>query len=96
MARLLRLEYAGALYHATSGGDGREAMFRADGDWQVLFDVLAGVWGRFKWIIRAYCLITNHYLCEASHNTWLGMRQQASTWVPHGKSVLPGKTRLGT
>jgi hypothetical protein len=93
MARLLRLEYACALYHATSGGDGREAMFRADGDWQVLFDVLAGVWGRFKWIIRAYCLMTNHYLCEASHNTWLGMRQQASTWVPQRQQQSASKPR---
>jgi len=69
MARLLRLEYAGAPYYARSRGDGREALFRADGDRQVLFDVLAGVWGRFNWIIHAYCLMTNHYLCEASHNT---------------------------
>jgi REP element-mobilizing transposase RayT len=64
MARLLRLEYTDAVYHATSRGDGREAMFRADGDRQVLFDVLAGVWGRFKWIIHAYCLMTNHLLVE--------------------------------
>jgi REP-associated tyrosine transposase len=33
----------GPLYHVTSRGDGREAIFRADGDRQVFFDVLAGV-----------------------------------------------------
>ena len=32
MARPLRLEFAGALYHVTSRGDGREAIFLADGD----------------------------------------------------------------
>jgi REP-associated tyrosine transposase len=61
MARPLRLEFAGALYHVTSRGDGRETIFRADGDRQVFFDVLAGVWGRFNWVIHAYCLMANHY-----------------------------------
>lgn len=61
MARPLRLEFAGALYHVTSRGDGREAIFRAEADRQVFIDVLAGVWGRFNWVIHAYCLMTNHY-----------------------------------
>ena len=43
MARPLRLEFAGALYHVTSRGDGREDIFRAVGDRRVFFDVLAGV-----------------------------------------------------
>lgn len=61
MARPLRLEFSGALYHVTSRGDGREDIFRAVGDRQVFFDVLAGVWGRFNWVVHAYCLMTNHY-----------------------------------
>ena len=61
MARPLRLEFAGALYHVTSRGDGREAIFRAVGDRRLFFDVLAGVWERFNWVIHAYCLMTNHY-----------------------------------
>ena len=43
MARPLRLEFAGALYHVTSRGDGREAIFLADGDRHLFLDVLAGV-----------------------------------------------------
>jgi putative transposase len=61
MARPLRLEFAGALYHVTSRGDGREDIFRAVGDRRLFFDVLAGVWERFNWAIHAYCLMTNHY-----------------------------------
>jgi REP element-mobilizing transposase RayT len=61
MARPLRLEFAGALYHVTSRGDGRDAIFRGDGDRTVFLDVLAGVWERFTWVIHAYCLITSHY-----------------------------------
>ena len=32
MARPLRLEYAGALYHVTSRGDRREAIYENDAD----------------------------------------------------------------
>jgi N12 class adenine-specific DNA methylase len=32
MARPLRLEFAGALYHVTARGDGREDIFRTVGD----------------------------------------------------------------
>jgi putative transposase len=78
MARPLRVEFAGALYHVTSRGDGREDIFRAVGDRRVFFDVLAGVWGRFNWIIHAYCLMTNHYhlLVETPDgNLGKGMRE---------------------
>jgi len=78
MARPLQLEFAGALYHVTSRGDGREAIFRGDGDRTVFFDVLAGVWERCNWVIHAYCLMTNHYhlLVEtADGNLAKGMRE---------------------
>jgi putative transposase len=78
MARPLRLEFAGALYHVTSRGDGREAIFRGDGDRLVFFEVLAGMWERFNWVIHAYCLMTNHYhlLVETPDgNLATGMRE---------------------
>ena len=59
MARPLRLEFAGALYHNTSRGDGRQAIFRAAGDRRLFLDVLASVWGRFNWVVHGYCLMTN-------------------------------------
>jgi putative transposase len=40
MARPLRLEFAGALYHVTSRGDRREAIYECDGDRQAI--------GRYK------------------------------------------------
>ena len=78
MARPLRLEFAGALYHVTSRGDGRAAIFLADGDRRQFLDVLAGVWDRFNWTVHAYCLMTNHYhvLVETPDaNLSKGMRQ---------------------
>jgi len=61
MTRPLRLEFAGALYHVTSRGDGREEIYLADGDRRVFFDVLAEACVHCNWIIHAYCLMTNHY-----------------------------------
>ena len=78
MARPLRLEFAGALYHVTSRGDGREPIFLSDGDRRLFLDVVAAVWDRFNWAVHAYCLMTNHYhlLVETPDaNLSKGMRQ---------------------
>jgi REP element-mobilizing transposase RayT len=61
MARPLRLEFASALYHVTARGDGREDIYRADGDRRLFLDVLGGVYRRCNWTVHAYCLMTNHY-----------------------------------
>ena len=57
MARPLRLEFAGALYHVTSRRDGQEAIYRADGDRRMFLDVLGAVRERFNWTVHAYCLM---------------------------------------
>lgn len=61
MARPLRLEFPGALYHVTSRGDGQEAIYRDDEDRGNGLEVLAGTVRRFHWRVRAYCLMGNHY-----------------------------------
>ena len=89
MARPLRLEFAGALYHVTSRGDGREAIFRGDGDRPVFFDVLAGVWERFNWVIHAYCLMTNHYhllVQTPDGNLAKGMRELNGVYTHSGST----------
>ena len=78
MARPLRLEFAGALYHVTSRGDRREAIYRADADREHWLEVLGNVCDRFNWVVHAYCQMTNHYhvLVETiDGNLSLGMRQ---------------------
>ena len=79
MSRPLRLEFPGALYHITSRGDGREDIYRTDGDRRLFLAVLADVCERFNWWGHAYCrLMTNHYhlLIETPDaNLSKGMRQ---------------------
>jgi REP element-mobilizing transposase RayT len=78
MARPLRIEFPGALYHITSRGDAREDIYRGDGDRQMFLALLAEVCERFNWRGHAYCLMSNHYhlLMETPDaNLSQGMRQ---------------------
>ncbi len=78
MARPLRLEFPGALYHVTSRGDQREDIYLGKGDRRLFLDVLGGVCRRFNWSVHAYCLMGNHYhlLVETPEaNLSKGMRQ---------------------
>lgn len=78
MARPLRLEFPGALYHLTSRGNARAPIFLDDEDHRIFFSVLGEVIGRFEWHCHAYCLMTNHYhlLIETTKaNLSRGMRQ---------------------
>ncbi len=61
MARPLRIEFAGALYHITSRGDGREAIHLDDSDRASFLGVFGEVCNRFNWLCHAYCLMGNHY-----------------------------------
>jgi REP element-mobilizing transposase RayT len=61
MARPLRLEFAGALYHVTSRGNRQEAVYRNDGDRHAWQQTLASVCTRFRWNIHAFCQMGNHY-----------------------------------
>ena len=61
MARPLRIEFPGAIYHVTSRGDRRESIFEDDEDRRTLLAVLAQTMARFDANVLAYCLMDNHY-----------------------------------
>ena len=78
MSRPLRIEFAGGLYHVTSRGDGREAIFLTEEDKRLFLSVLSEVVRDFNWAVHAYCLMDNHYhfLIETPDgNLSKGMRQ---------------------
>ena len=78
MARPLRIEFPGAVYHVTSRGNARQAIFIDDEDRGRFLDVLSIVVERFKWLCHAYCLMENHYhlLIETPNgNLSKGMRE---------------------
>jgi putative transposase len=61
MARPLRVHFPGALYHITSRGDGREAIYRSDVDREDHLALLGETCERFNWQCLAYCQMGNHY-----------------------------------
>jgi len=74
----LRIELASGLYHVTSRGDRREAIYRDDQDRTDWLAVLGEVCSRFNWRCHAYCEMTNHYhfvVETPDANLSKGMRQ---------------------
>lgn len=77
MARPLRLDFAGAVYHFAGRGNARQKIFFNNGDRQLFLQTLAQVVSRYSWVCHAYCLMTNHYqlLVETPKtNLSIGMR----------------------
>jgi REP element-mobilizing transposase RayT len=78
MARPLRIEYSGALYHVTSRGNAKQAIFKDEEDRRLFLDALAAVVRRCNWLCHAYVLMTNHYhviIETPDGNLSPGMRQ---------------------
>lgn len=83
MSRPLRLEYPGAVLHITSRGNERRNIFLDDHDRQRFLHLLSQAVRRFKWIITAYVLMTNHIhmvLELTAANLSLGMQWLNGTY----------------
>jgi len=61
MARKLRVEYPGAIYHIMNRGDRREPIFRTDQDRVLFLDTLAEGCQKTGWQVHALCLMPNHF-----------------------------------
>jgi REP element-mobilizing transposase RayT len=78
MARPLRIEYPGAVYHVTSRGNARGKIFENDHDRADFLELLAAVIKKYRWVCHGFCLMGNHYhlLIETPEaNLGRGMRQ---------------------
>ncbi|HNQ79234.1 MAG TPA: transposase [Acidobacteriota bacterium] len=78
MARPLRIEFPGAIYHITSRGNERRDIFLDDSDRALFLKILGETVERWGWLCHAYCLMSNHYhiLVETLEpNLSRGMRQ---------------------
>ena len=61
MARKLRIEYPGALYHVMNRGDRREPIFKDDFDHRRFLATLGETCTKTGWQVHAYCLMGNHF-----------------------------------
>ena len=94
MARPVRIEFSGALYHVTSRGDRRELIYEDDVDREMFLNVFGQVVDDFNWLCHAYCLMSNHYhlvIETPEGNLSKGMRQLNGVFTQasnrrHGRS----------
>ena len=61
VARKLRVQYPGAIYHVLNRGDRREPIFRTDQDRVLFVDTLAETCQKTGWQVHALCLMSNHF-----------------------------------
>jgi len=101
MARPIRLDYPGTLYHVLSRGNEKREIFRDEKDYLKFLDTLGTMVERFKLEIHAYVLMKNHYhlvirtkeanLSRAiqwlgvSYSVWFNRRHQRSGHLFHGR-----------
>ena len=90
MSRPLRLEFPGAVYHVTSRGDRREAIYRDDHDRRMHLEVLAQTMYRFDAQVLAYCLMGNHY-----HLVLHTRAANLSRLMRHLNGVVPSASTAG-
>lgn len=84
MARKLRIEYPGAIYHVMNRGDRREVIFRIDQDRLLFLDTLAATCQKTGWQVHAYCLMPNHFhlvMETPSPNLVAGMKWLLGTYT---------------
>ncbi len=84
MARKIRIQYPGAVYHVISRGDRREEIFRSDSDRSCFLNTLAEACERSGFIVHSYVLMKNHYhllLETPGGNLVEGMRWLQGTYT---------------
>ena len=84
MTRPLRIQYPGAIYHVTSRGTRRAAIYREDRDYYIWQDLLGETAARYNFGIHAFCQMPNHFhmLVEtADGNLAQGMRHLNSRYA---------------
>jgi putative transposase len=61
MARKLRVQYPGAVYHVVNRGDRREPSFQDDQDRLLFLETPGETCAKTDWQIHAGCLMSNHF-----------------------------------
>jgi putative transposase len=61
MPRPLRAQVPGGIYHLMNRGVRGEPLYTEDSDHEQFMALLAEACARYRWLLRTYCLMTNHY-----------------------------------
>src|SRR6266481_5018215 len=61
MARKLRVQYPGAIYHLMNRGDHSESIFRGRHDPELFLSTLSEACAKTDWQVHSFCLMSNHF-----------------------------------
>src|SRR5258706_15940339 len=84
MARKLRVQYPGAVYHVMSRGNHRERIVRGDSDRQLFLKTLGEACQKAGFEVHAFCLMSNHFhlvIETPQGNLVAGMKWLLSTYT---------------
>jgi REP element-mobilizing transposase RayT len=93
MARQLRFQYPGAVYHVMARGDGAKQLFLGKEDHESFRHWLEQVCGSHGWRVHAWVLMGNHFhlLLETPEaNLAAGMRVLLETSAKPGTTATSG------
>ncbi len=91
----LSIEYPGAVYHVTSRGNERKAIFRTNADREAFLAFLGKTVKRFGWSLTAWVLMTNHFhlvIQTPEPNLSRGMHWLNGSyagWLNHTRGLTP-------
>lgn len=96
MARPLRVEYEGAVYHISSRGNRAEFIFKEDSEKEYFLQILQKAVEKYGIELYAYCIMGNHYhlligmpdgtLSKAMHavqSSYGAYLQREREWIGH-------------
>ena len=75
MPRKARIDAPGALHHIIIRGIERKAIFKDNADRINFLERLGRIIPETETVCYAWVMMSNHYLCEASHKTWFPIKQ---------------------
>lgn len=97
MARALRHEYPGAVYHALCRGNNGQEIFRTDAGRRLFLSTLEEVCCQTGWMVHAYVLMSNHYhlLMETPEpNLVAGMKWFQGTYTQRFNAMFKQRGHL--
>lgn len=84
MARKLRIQFSGAMYHVINRGNYRRDLFVAPGEATAFLETVKEAKGRMGWKVHGYALMKNHYhlaIETQEPNLAEGMHWLQGTWA---------------
>lgn len=84
VARMLRIQYPGALYHVVNRGDRGDAIVRDDRDRERFLQTLSEACAKTGWKVHAWCLLDDHFhlaLTTPEPNLVAGMKWFLGTYT---------------